>query len=124
RRARTGRTENTRHRGGAGDVGADLVLRYQLLDLVRIHGLKELEIAGVARFVKEETDVVAHAVDERVLPDFGWLQEAAIDLHALVRLAVDQENAAAVGGGIRELLLHRLEAFVVLLAEGLVGGAV
>src|SRR5258708_5084987 len=62
--------------------------------------------------------------DEGVLPDLRGLQQPAIELDALHRLAVDQKDAAAVGRYVLELLLHRLQTLVVLIAKGVVRGAV
>src|SRR4029079_10891575 len=79
---------------------------------------------AVARLHEDEADVVPHALDEEVLPDLERLEQTAgEDLDALVGLAVDQPDAGAVGGDVAELLFDRLDAVVILAAEGLVRGA-
>ena len=105
-------------------VRSDLVLRDQLLDGVRIDRREEFVVDPGARLEKEKAHVVSHAGDEGVLPDLGRLQEAAVDLDALVGRAVDQVDAAAIGGEIREFFLRRLQPFVVLVPEAVVGRAV
>src|SRR5262249_52456036 len=121
RRIRTDPPEHLRHtlllaavsRGVGGD---------ELLDGVRVHaGLPEAEVDLVAGLIEKKTNGVSDVGGEGGLPDLDGNDEArAVDLDAIRRLAVDQIDATAIGGDVLELLFDRLQARVVLIAEGVI----